>query len=72
MTLIINIMENKNWDDIRIVRDYLLKSCDWTQLNDVDMDDEKKEMWKFYRKELRNITGRFRTPLDVIWPDPPQ
>jgi len=64
-------MENKNWDDIRVIRDHLLKTSDWTQLADVDLSDEQKEKWKAYRKELRAITGNYRTPVEVRWPQVP-
>lgn len=32
-----------------------LKNCDWTQIPDVELSDEKKEKWKLYRKELRRL-----------------
>lgn len=32
-----------------------LKNSDWTQLPDNDLNDEKKEKWKLYRKELRKL-----------------
>lgn len=41
---------------VRISRNYLLSSSDWTQLSDVPFSKEKKLEWKIYRQKLRDIT----------------
>lgn len=63
---------NINWNTIREIRDHLLKNCDWTQLIDAELTEEQKELWKEYRKNLRNIPTSFRSPRDVEWPSIPQ
>ena len=64
---------------IRLNRDKLLNSSDWTQLADTSLTDEKVIEWKAYRQLLRDITGpiiaspsgylAFETT--VAWPTPP-
>jgi hypothetical protein len=63
---------NINWNVIREIRDQLLKNSDWTQMLDVEMTEEKKELWKEYRKNLRNVPTNFRSPQDVEWPQVPK
>lgn len=62
-------IDNK-WLGIRQIRNTLLLECDWTQLSDSPLSDNMKELWKQYRKELRDITN-FSHPDDVIWPIKP-
>jgi hypothetical protein len=64
-------MRDITWDKIREIRSYLLKKSDWTQLSDIDLNEEDKQKWISYRKELRDITKNFRNPTEVIWPDLP-
>lgn len=59
------------WDDIRARRDALLRSSDWTQLNDVSMDPALRSAWAQYRQALRDIPQVFLDPADVVWPEPP-
>ena len=59
---------------IRTHRDSLLFQCDWTQIADSPLTDEKKVSWAAYRQYLREVpstnTGLAR--LDqVAWPTPP-
>jgi hypothetical protein len=63
---------NVNWNVIREIRDQLLKSSDWTQMSDTELSEEKKEQWKEYRKNLRNVPASFRSPRDVEWPQVPK
>lgn len=37
-------------------RNNLLQESDWTQLSDVDLNSQEKELWKAYRKQLRDMT----------------
>lgn len=64
-------MKNLSWSNIQEARNYLLKQCDWTQLSDVVMSEEKKQKWTNYRQQLRDITTNFTNPEQVIWPIPP-
>jgi hypothetical protein len=63
---------NINWNTIREIRDHLLKSCDWTQLPDAGLNEDQKELWREYRKNLRNIPSSFRSSTDVEWPTIPK
>lgn len=56
-------------DDIREERNYLLKSSDWTQLDDVP--EKIKSEWGKYRQKLRDITSQTGFPENVLWPEEP-
>jgi hypothetical protein len=43
-------------DAVRIGRDKLLASSDWTQFNDSPLSAEVKAAWAVYRQALRDIT----------------
>ncbi len=61
-------------DRIRTARTARLTACDWTQMPDVVMTDERREEWRVYRQALRDLP-------DVViaqnlhsnppWPSPP-
>jgi hypothetical protein len=59
------------WEPIRIRRDSLLLSCDWTQLPDSPLLAEIKQEWLEYRQTLRDITDSFENAWDVIFPEDP-
>jgi hypothetical protein len=59
-------MAATEWIRVRNQRDYLLLSCDWTQLPDTPAD---KTTWAAYRVELRNVTTQ---TLPVVWPVAPE
>jgi len=40
-------------EDVRKKRNELLSKCDWTQMNDVKLEDEAA--WKVYRQALRDL-----------------
>lgn len=56
------------WQQVRTKRNQLLQQSDWTQLEDVVAD---KEAWIAYRQQLRYITKSFSSPIEVVWPTPP-
>jgi hypothetical protein len=56
------------WSYIRVRRNDLLASSDYTQIADWSGN---KEAWATYRQDLRNIPQTFAAPEDVIWPTPP-
>ena len=66
-----------SWHKILLVRMFLLGDCDWTQLGDNGLTDEKKAMWLAYRKWIRdnpktNAQGQdAETAYDVIFPITP-
>ena len=45
--------------DLRQDRNKLLLECDWTDLPNAVLSDEKKTEWQKYRQELRDITKKF-------------
>lgn len=42
-------------ETLRIERNYMLTQCDWTQLPDSPLSEEKKEEYKQYRQRLRDL-----------------
>ena len=60
-------IQNK-WDEVREIRNDLLKDCDWTQLGDIP--SETKTLWQNYRQELRDITNQ-QNPFNISWPVKP-
>jgi hypothetical protein len=64
----INYRLENQWEDVRQIRNELLKECDWTQLNDIPA--EIKNTWNNYRQDLRDITNQ-SNPFNIIWPTKP-
>ena len=56
---------------VRIKRNKLLTESDWTQLSDCQLSELKKNEWKLYRQELRDITLQADV-FNVIWPNQPE
>ena len=57
--------------DLRQDRNKLLLECDWTDLPNAVLSDEKKTEWQTYRTNLRDITNGLTTVEDVnsvTWP----
>nr|BAR38287.1 hypothetical protein [uncultured Mediterranean phage uvMED] len=55
-------------------RNFLLQDCDWTDLPNAVLTDEKKFEWQIYRTNLRDITKGLTTVEDVravIFPTKP-
>ena len=57
------------WEDIRIQRNGLLFTSDWTQFTDVNLSN--KQEWATYRQALRDIPQNVGAPEDVAWPQQP-
>lgn len=65
--------ELKNSKDlyrIRIERDQLLKETDWTAGDDVPQNI--KDVYRPYRQELRDITSKYNSFEDIVWPIKPE
>ena len=61
-------------DVLRMHREEKLSSSDWTQQPDAPLSPEKKEAWKVYRQQLRDLTDGITTveeAVDYIWPEEP-
>lgn len=61
-------------NDVKIKRNELLASCDWTQVTDSPLTDAKKTEWSTYRQQLRDLpsnVGNISSIDDVTWPTEP-
>lgn len=58
-----------SWINLRIERDRLLATSDWTQVPDAPVD---QQAWATYRQELRDLPSKTVDPLNPVWPTPPQ
>lgn len=57
--------------EARVMRDSLLRDCDWTQLPDSPLSAEARAAWAAHRQALRDITEQPGFPASVDWPVPP-
>ena len=55
---------------LRKIRNIKLGLSDWTQTNDIIMENE--EEWKEYRQALRDIPSTTEDPENPVWPEPPK
>lgn len=55
-------------NQMRLQRNGLLTSSDWTQTLDVPVN---REAWALYRQQLRDITTQPGFPWDISWPRVP-
>lgn len=71
------------WQFFRDIRNMKLNQCDWTQLPDSPLTEEKKQEWEVYRQQLRDLTSNITDPKPLVnayetgevhpdWPIPPQ
>jgi hypothetical protein len=67
------------WELLRDERNNKLVLSDWTQLPDVNLTEEEKELWRIYRQELRDLLKNIEDPKPLVldldhkdWPIPPQ
>ena len=44
-----------SWEGIRMIRNFLLGDCDWTQMPDAVLSTELKAQWTTYRTKLRSL-----------------
>lgn len=58
-------------DQVRAVRDTLLRSCDFTQLPDVPLTAPQVAAWAAYRALLRVVPEQDFFPFTIDWPTPP-
>ena len=50
---------------LRYRRDKLLQECDWTDLPNAPLTDEKKQEWLDYRQSLRDATEGLTTVNEI-------
>jgi hypothetical protein len=60
----------QEWGAVRGQRNFRLSMCDWTQLADAPLTDEKRSEWATYRQALRDITTQ-SDPFNITWPTRP-
>lgn len=56
-------------DEVRMSRNSMLSSSDWTQAKDID--DSVSSLWVPYRQQLRDITEQPGFPFNINWPVAP-
>jgi len=57
---------------VRLQRNGMLASTDWTQIGDASLGDHTAEEWRTYRTALKAIPQTYSRVSDVVWPnDPP-
>ena len=56
---------------LRHLRDILLKESDWTQSPDSPLSDAKKDEWKTYRQNLRDLPATESDPENATFPTQP-
>ena len=64
------LINSKPWVAFRNERDKKLTETDWTQTNDIIMENESE--WNEYRRALRDLPSTTEDPENPIWPDPPK
>jgi len=52
---------DRSLNNLRNIRNDMLVKCDWTDLPNAPLTDEKKLEWQTYREDLRNITNGLDT-----------
>jgi len=61
-----------NWIKIRLIRNFLLEECDYIFQPDYECELGELELWKKYRKHLRDLTDKgWGSPYDVKFPISP-
>lgn len=56
---------------VRLERNGLLSSSDWTQAVDSPLSDSKKTEWAVYRQSLRDLPSASGFPHTMTWPTEP-
>jgi hypothetical protein len=59
-------------DSLRVDRNALLVSSDWTQSPDSPLSDDAKTSWTTYRQELRDLPATTDDPANPTWPEVPE
>ena len=69
-----SIKENFGTDYIgalRHMRNILLRESDWTQFTDSPLSESKKNEWKIYRQNLRDLPATESDPENATFPAMP-
>ena len=57
--------------ELRQNRNQLLTECDWTQVADSPLSNEKKTEWAEYREKLRQLPQTEKDVSNPTWPSKP-
>ena len=57
---------DRELEGLRFKRNRLLLECDWIELNNAPLTNAKKDEWRAYRTELRDLTNGLTTADEVI------
>ena len=60
-----------DFSTVRMNRDNLLRSTDWTQIADAALGAHTVEEWAAYRQELRDLPSKHSKVSEVVFPDDP-
>jgi hypothetical protein len=60
-----------SWRQLRAQRNALLVQSDFSQLADAPLSDEKKQEFKLYRQQLRDLPAYTDDPDNPSWPTKP-
>ncbi|PKG57746.1 tail fiber assembly protein [Shewanella sp. GutDb-MelDb] len=63
---------NRQWLEIKSVRNRLLKESDYTQMLDSPLSTESQENLAQYRQALRDLPQLTDNPNDIVWPIKPE
>jgi hypothetical protein len=66
------ITDAEKWQSIRDWRNHLLLMTDYSQIDDYPGAPAQKKDWKKYRQALRDIPQVYKSPDDVVFPEPPE
>ncbi len=55
-------------EELRAIRNDILAKTDWWASTDLEMTDERKK----YRQELRDITKKYKSMKEVVFPEEPK
>ena len=64
------IKTEKPWKHLRTTRNSTLSETDWTQTNDIGLENEDE--WVAYRQALRDLPANIGDPINPVWPEQPQ
>jgi len=64
-------IEAAAWVALRAERNRRLLASDWTQLPDVPLTSQQKQMWAAYRQALRDLPENTADPNNPVWPEAP-
>jgi hypothetical protein len=60
---------DNEWNTLKTERNRKLAECDWTQLLDNGLSEEKKAEWLEYRQALRDLPETYPDPnVEIFWP----